>query len=138
MNLHKIVSGAISQVNPFLDGYVIKNQGYITANDGTRKPVLKHYPVKLQVQATDEDKLTNPSLQNIQGALREVWIYGNQTGIIRPDQKGGDLLIFDNKEWLIVQVKESWPDWTHVICVLQANAVYVEGYIAPITLIPAS
>jgi len=121
MNLHNIVAGAIANVNPFIDGWLSKNEGYTVNQDYSRTPSITTYPAKLQVQAATEDMLKFASSQSIQGTLRSVYLYGNWTASQRPDQFGGDIVKFDNKEWLIIQVLEHWPDWTHVLVVLQGN-----------------
>lgn len=121
MNLHKIVSASIGRVNPFIDGFIGKNEGYIINPDFSRTPNITYYPSKMQVQAVTEDQIQFTSHQGIQGVLRSVYLYGNWTGIVRQDNFGGDILKFNDKVWLITQVMESWLDWTHVIVVEQDN-----------------
>jgi hypothetical protein len=62
---------------------------------------------------------------NIQGVMRSVYLYGNIQGVVRVDQKGGDILQFPEttcgeiKNWKVVNVIETWEDWCHVIVTLQ-------------------
>lgn len=58
---------------------------------------------------------------NIQGILKSAYLNGNFNGVNRPDQKGGDILIVNGQQWLVVKVPELWPEWCRVIVNLQRS-----------------
>lgn len=70
--------------------------------------------VQGQVQALTGKDLKHPALQNVQGVLRGVYLFGNVQGVVRPDAKGGDKLVFPQmlggspQTWLIIAVLETW------------------------------
>ncbi len=121
MNLHGIVSGAISAINPLISATITPAvTGYTTNADGTQVPNYgTPVTAQVQVQALTTRDLAQLSALNIQGNLRKVWLNGNWNGIIRPEGKGGDLMTFNGQNWLIVQVIEQWPEWTSVAVSLQ-------------------
>lgn len=128
MNLHQIVRCAISRVNDDIAATYLKAKGYTTGASGKRVPTYDApLPVRVQVQpvtGTDIERLNNIG---IQGVLRKVYDYGNQCGIVRVDEKGGDLLQFPQvpgaevQNWKVVSVTETWPDWSAVIVALQTS-----------------
>lgn len=131
MNLHGTVRGAIQTVNPDIPGVFRSNQGYTTSAAGARTPMLTDTDVFLQVQALTAKELQHPDMLNVQGVKRAVYMFGNPQGVVRPDVKGGDTLLFpqvkggDWYTWLVVAVLETWtPDtrgWGKVGVVLQMN-----------------
>lgn len=126
MNLHALVRGAITAVNPDILGTWRKSTGATTAATGKRTPTFTDTPnVGLQVQAAAGDDLQHIDFMNQQGVYRKVYAYGDIEGIVRPDLKGGDLLLFAFngvvRNWLVVEVLETWqPDTTGWCCVLVA------------------
>lgn len=125
MEIRGIANGAISAINGNQNIVWQKNQGYDTDNAGHRVPRLTNLSVKAQIQAVSAQVLKHIDALNIQGVMRSVYIYGNIQGIVRPDQKGGDILQFPEvpggtiRNWLVVQVIETWASWGHVVVVLQ-------------------
>lgn len=120
MNLHSIVSGAIGTVNPHIPAQILASTGYGTNADGTRGPTYAA-PVDVMIQ---RQELTQADLKqvdnlNLQGVLAAIYVDGNWYGVNRPDGQGGDLIRFGGQEWLVVAVREMWPDWTKVIACLQ-------------------
>lgn len=82
-----------------------------------------------QIQALDNSDLKQLEGLNIQGAIRALYMYGNLAGVIRPDQRGGDLITIGppaipalQGQWLITKVLESWPAWTKCLVVKQGGA----------------
>ena len=122
MNLHAIASQKTAIVVPMLDITLRKNIGYVTHQDGSRQPLFNDYTGKAQIQALPTDQLTYLDSQGIQGTLKKVYLFGDWHGIDKSTQTGGDLLIFDGFEWLIVQVQEAWVGWCSVI-VTRQNAI---------------
>ncbi len=83
-------------------------------------------PVSVQVQM---QSLTYQDLQqldgvNIQGERRAMYLNGDWNGLVREDQKGGDLITLPNGTiWLVAQVLENWCDlngWVK-LCVTRQN-----------------
>jgi hypothetical protein len=193
MNLHQIVRGAITAVNPDEQLGVQISVGYTTAGSGTRSPkyatpgsftgaiagnvltvsavasgVLKvgqtitgpgvapgtvivalgtgtggagtylvsptgqtvgseamtsALTVPGQVQSMTFSDLHQVDSLNLQGIKRAIYLNGRIDGLVRKDNKGGDLITRPNGEiWLVVLVLEYWPDWCKVAVTLQNGA----------------
>lgn len=128
MNLHGIVSGAISVVNPFVFTTLKRSAGYTTAADGTRTPLFNDIPgISVQVQALTYSDLQHLDGLNIQGVRRAVYLNGAAMAVVRPLQAGGDLFVFpdctlpEGNTWLVAYVLESWPDWCKCALTLQMD-----------------
>lgn len=129
MNLHLAVRGVIPQVNPDIPATWKRNNGtYATSLDGNRTPGYDIIPVVIQVQAASGKDIERLNFLGIQGVFRKIYDYGNKQGIVRPDGKGGDFLLFPQvpgapvQSWKITNVNETWPDWSAVFVVLQNDA----------------
>jgi hypothetical protein len=127
MNLHGIVSGIISAVNPMTPATLQISTGSTTNAGGVRTPTYG-YPqqVSAQIQALTADDLRQLDGLNIQGTKRGIYLMGKLDGLVRVDGKGGDLITFPDgtvwpfgTTWLTVQVLEQWPDWCKVAATLQ-------------------
>ena len=127
MNLHGIVRGAITTVNPDIIATLRASTGSTIDDAGKRTATYTDSAARIQVQALAGKDLEHINDLNIQGVLRTVYLYGNYNGIIRADNKGGDLLIFplvpgaDDKVWMVVAVFETWPDWCKLAVWLQED-----------------
>lgn len=127
MNLHGIVRGAITTVNPDIVAPYLRSTGNTTDAAGEQAPTYAApVDVRIQVQALTGKDLQQINYLNIQGVLRAVYMYGNTQGIVRVDAKGGDMLRFPQvpgdpnvQDWLVVAVLETWPDWSKVAVWLQ-------------------
>jgi hypothetical protein len=126
MNLHSIVRGAITSVNPDTIGTWRESTGATISAGGRPVPAYTdHANVPLQVQALTSRDLKHLNYLSIQGVRRSVYMYGSAQGVSRPDAKGGDLLVFPEvpgtgaKTWLVAIVFETWPDWCRVGVTLQ-------------------
>lgn len=126
MNLHGIVAGAVAAVNPHITAQILASDGYTTSPDGTQVPqYLPATDIKIQSQALQYNDIVQLDGLNIQGERRAVYLPGDWNGVVRADQKGGDLLRFPDhkggpvRTWLVVLVLENWPDWTKVAVTLQ-------------------
>lgn len=108
-----IASGLLGDVNPLQDATLKICTGSITEDDGAATATYEEIPVQIEVQATTGGDLQ--LLQNIaqQADSRIVYMRGAAHALNRPLQTGGDLLLFDNAEWLVTQVLEQWgtDDW---------------------------
>ena len=128
MNLHGLVRGAITAVNPDLIIPWLVSTGSTTAAGGKQTPTYAA-PVNVgaQVQAVTGQDLKKYNFLQAQGIYRAVYMYGNVQGINRVAAKGGDLLKFAEvpggtvRTWLVRAVDETWPDWCRVIVSLQLD-----------------
>lgn len=122
MNLHGIVSGAVSAVNPLVDCTLQTSAGYTQAADFAQVPAYAtFYPVKCQIQALSARDLRQIDSINLQGTMRAIYLNGTIEGVNRAEIKGGDLFTFpDGSIWLVTQPLENWPDWSKV-AVTQQN-----------------
>lgn len=133
MNLHSIVRGAINTVNPEYLGTWRQSTGYTAGADFRPVPTYADHPnTPMQVQALSGRDLVHTEFISQQGVKRTVYAFGNVTGVVRPDNTGGDLLLFPENRggpvrvWLVTHVLETWtPDnagWCRVGVVLQTDA----------------
>jgi hypothetical protein len=130
MNLHAIASGVVAAVNPPIDAIVRISCGYDTASDGKRTPkYLPPVTVPAQLQSMTFGDLRQVEGLNLQGDKRGIYLYGNLNGIVRAENKGGDMITLawpgnalDGSEWLVAMVLEHWPDWCKVAVTLQKAA----------------
>jgi hypothetical protein len=127
VNLHGLAVGVISAVNPLEQIVVLRSTGQTTQPDGKRVPQYADpTPVFAQVQSLTADDLRQIDGLNLQGVKRAIYINGRTDGIIRRDQKGGDLVIrSDGVTWLNVHVLEYWPDWCKFVVTMQDDTVVV-------------
>ena len=124
MNLHAIASPLVAAVNPNVTGTLRDNQGYTTTAAGKREPVYGETTgVLMQVQALAGPELALVDGLNIQGVKRAVYLFGDVQGVVRPDAKGGDILLFSDRVWLVIAVLETWgvAEWCKVAVVLQES-----------------
>lgn len=129
MSLHDLASGVISAINPPDIGTIkVSNGTYTKAPDGTRKPgytVVDN--VELQVQALSYSDILMTASLNIQGERRAIYVRGKIDGLVRPANKGGDLIIIREGAnagvWLVATVLEYWADWCKLAVTLQNNPI---------------
>lgn len=124
MDLHSIAVGYVSAVNPVLLCQLQPSTGNTTAPDGTQTPSYgPAEPIYVQCQALTYNDLHQISGLNIQGTKLAMYIQGEWEGLVRSEQKGGDLITTPNGQiWLCVQVLENWyqsAGWTKLAAVLQ-------------------
>lgn len=126
MNLHAMVRGVITAINPDLTITLKHSSGYTTGSNG-KQVATYAAPVSgpAQIQALDAGALKHMNDLNIQGVMRKVYLYGNWVGVVRTDKTGGDVLSFAQipggtvEDWKIVTVFETWDTWCAVGVVLQ-------------------
>lgn len=129
MNLHSVVRGAITSLNPDVPALLERSAGYAAQPDGSRKPrYLQAQSVTIQVQPMSWGDIQHANFLNLKGVMRVVFGYGSTEGIVRPTEKGGDLLRFaayrgqQMSEWLTSQTLEVFDSgWSKVIVVMQAQ-----------------
>jgi hypothetical protein len=80
----------------------------------------------MQVQPLGWRDLQQLDGLNLQGTRRKIYIHGEIDGIVRSENKGGDLIVVASGvnvgTWLVAQVLEAWPDWCCVAVTLQNGA----------------
>ncbi len=131
MNLHGIVRGAITAVNPDVLGQWRESTGSTTGDDGRQFPsYTDHDDVRLQVQKLTAKELQHPALLSVQGVKRSVYMFGTVQGVSKPQAKGGDILKFPMIDggpalvWLVVTELEQWNpagSWSKVAVILQTD-----------------
>ena len=124
MNLHKIVTGVISAVNPQIVGTFQASSGNITGGSGKRTPsYAPPINVYMQVQPLSTGDIMKLDGLNLQGVMSKIYMNGRVDGAVRPEVKGGDLFTITsgvNKGvWLVNNVLEQWPDWACCAVTLQ-------------------
>ena len=127
MNLRSLANAATQTINPNIALTVYVSNGTYTINPATlrQEPVFTTYEAYGNVQALDGDDLGQMDYLNIQGTIRAVYIYGNVSGVIRPDSISSAQLEFfsnesgivKNRKWNVFKVIEAWPDWCKVAVV---------------------
>jgi hypothetical protein len=124
VNLHGIVSGHVSAVNPWVLVSIQRSTGYTTDSSGHRIPAYASPEyIKAQVQALQYNDIAQVDGLNIQGERRAMYLDGNWDGIQRADGKGGDIITMpDGTRWLVAMVLENWASvdgWVKVACTRQ-------------------
>lgn len=131
INLRAIVNQVTRSINPNVTAILLRNLGSAKKAGGVRIPQYGKSPIELQVQALSFSDLQLLDGLNIQGTRKAVYLTGAMFSVVRVDQKGGDLLIFENQlmpegtTWLCAHVLEQWQDgqsgasWAKVAITLQ-------------------
>ena len=120
MNLHSIVSGVISSINPMTDVTIQVSAGYTIAPDGKQVPAYTTLTgIKGQKQALSYGDIQRINGLNIQGVTEKMYLTGNFEGVFRALGKGGDLISFNGRTYLVNIVFERWPDWCCVGLTMQ-------------------
>ena len=121
MNLHQIVSGAVGTVNNFEQLSIQVSTGNSVGADGKQTPTYAA-PVTAygQVQPLQFRDIQQLDGLNLQGTRRKIYIDGHVYGLVRPANKGGDLITTPSGlVWLVAMVLEHWPAWTCCAVTLQ-------------------
>lgn len=114
MNLHSIVSGAISTVNPFISVTMKLFTGEVTDRFGHPQQSYDDQMVTGQLQPLSWKDLQQLDGLNITGVQKKFYVNGFYSATSRITQNGGDLMIIEGRTWLIKTVLEQWPDWCSV------------------------
>ena len=128
MNLHNLVVGAISAVNPQVWLQVWVSIGSVTNPDGIRVPAYAA-PRKVlgQVQPVSYKDIEQLDGLNLNGTRKSIYINGHVDGLVRVDKKGGDLISLPNGDlYLVAMIAEGWDTagWTRCLCALQDQPGY--------------
>lgn len=128
MNLHEIVRGAITTVNPDSVIAYVASTGSTVALGGRATPTFSaSVDVSAQIQPVGTGDIKKYNFLQTQGISRAVYLYGAVSGIDRIVARGGDLLRFPElqggtvRTWLVNAVDEQWPDWCRVVVTLQLD-----------------
>lgn len=132
LNLHAIVRGAITTVNPDTLAQYLASTGATGSVGGKRTPTYAAaVPLLIQVQPLSRGDTRHLEGLNIQGVGRSVFLYGNAQAVVRNLQIGGDLFQFPqfagqaNSTWLVVAADGPWNvpqgGWTKILVILQAE-----------------
>lgn len=127
MNLHQIVRGAVTAINPDVSGRVYISTGASTSASGKRVPTYDRYDdVPMQVQPLsmqDVGRLQQMDGLNVEGVMRAIYINGAPKGVDRVETKGGDVIHVLGHYWLVVAVLEPWDNagWSKVGVAKQVN-----------------
>lgn len=121
MNLHEIVRGAITSVNPDQRVILLPSAGQAQGEDYTPQALWgPAVSVSAQVQPVP-DKALRWLLQTRGNSIwRDCYLYGAVAGLERATARGGDMLYFEGYEWQVDQVLEAWSataGWTKVRCI---------------------
>jgi hypothetical protein len=126
MNLHGIVAPLVAAVNPTIYATIQVSAGETQNADFTRSPAFTTFTlVPIQVQALSYTDLQRIDGLTLQGVKRAIYVQGNIEGLVRADNRGGDLVVFPeypggpDQTWLVATVLEHWPDWVKIAATLQ-------------------
>lgn len=129
IDIRVAANAAIQSINPNIIGAFYASTGN-TINPLNRQQVPTYsnpVNVPMQVQAVTATDLKHIENLNLEGVVRSVHMFGNTQGVVRVNQQGGDLLYFREVPagtlhvWKVVNVRETWPTWCHVIVNLQTD-----------------
>lgn len=125
VNLRGIANSVTRAINPNVTAMLYRSTGSTKNADYSRTPNYSAQPIVLQVQALSFGDLRQVEGVNLQGTRRSIFVNGAVAGIIRPAQKGGDIVVFpptllpEGPVWLVAMVLEQWPDWAKFVITLQ-------------------
>lgn len=116
MNLHEIVRGVISAVNPDSKITILKCVGFEHQRGGINTPIYETIQTTAQVQPVSSDDLKFENNYYSSSSYRNFYMNGIYNGLNRRDGTGGDKIIWDGKTWFIDSNPEPWntAGWTKV------------------------
>lgn len=118
-------------MNPLLSVVVQISTGQsAVAPDGVVTPVYApNLPLIGQIQPITTRDMMQLDGVNLGGVHWKIYLNGEVDSIVRPEKKGGDLVIIPSGRhkgtWLVVQVLEQFPDWVCAAIVMQNTNVPV-------------
>ena len=123
MNLHAVVGPAIGVINPLIQVSIQISAGYSTDASGRRVPAYNPpFVATAQVQSLQYNDIMITDGLNLQGVRKKIFLSGRIDGLIRSENKGGDLITFpDSVVWKVAVITDEWPDWTGAILTLQGD-----------------
>lgn len=122
LNLHRLVRGPITRVNPDVPVELYVSTGSTTLK-GIRTPTFTQVALERgQVQDMRSEELHHLNALNVAGGMSKLYTYGRLSSVRRPDGMGGDLVRVAGEWWAVQHVLEWWQDWGSVTIVRQVNA----------------
>jgi hypothetical protein len=125
MGIFDLAGPAIDMVNPDETVQIQRSTGFTI---GAGRKQVPSYAAAIsgpaQIQALDNSDLRQIEGLNIQGEIRAIYLRGSLAGVVRPDSKGGDLVLRGanfSEVWLVVKVLETWPEWTKAVITRQLD-----------------
>ena len=124
MNLHALVQNCVGVVNPNVPATLQVSIGNTVNTDGKQTPGYAA-PVNIfvQMQALQYNDIQQISSLQIQGLRQAMYITGDWLGLVRADNKGGDIITLpDGSVWKVAMVLERWyvsAGWCKIAAVLQ-------------------
>jgi hypothetical protein len=123
INIRGAANQIIQPINPNIQAVLKESVGYKTdVRTGKRFPSYRQKDVTIQRQPlSGKEVMLIDGLEWQGGSFMAVHMYGNYEGLNRQAGTGADVLIFpqyngaDSREWLIIQVMESWPTWCRLL-----------------------
>lgn len=129
INVRGIANASIQTVNPNIGADYLASTGSVLNAAGKPTPTYAAVAaVQIQAQAAKSKDLEHVNNLNMQSIYKNVRMWGNTQGVVRPDAKGGDLLKFPNvpggpiKVWKVEAVLETWPAWCSLVVCMQTDA----------------
>jgi len=126
MSLRSIANSVTTAINPNITGTWKRSTGYTIDADYKQVPSYEAYSnLPIQVQELTQADIQLMDGLNIQGVMKVVYINELPLGVVRTLGQGGDVLQFPLfgetiiQDWLVVKVKEQYPNWASVIVCLQ-------------------
>jgi hypothetical protein len=110
MNLHAVAGPIVSAVNPTVTASYQQSNGYSTSPSGKQVPAyFAAVSIQVQLQALTYKDLVQIDGLNLNGQAHGMYVSGDIQGIVRQQNKGGDLITLpDGSVWLVVHVLENW------------------------------
>jgi hypothetical protein len=124
-NLRALANSHTGFVNPNVKASLSISDGYSTSSDGSRIPryIIPSLNVIAQVQDLSQSDVLHLDALNIQGVNVVIYLNGEADGIVRRENKGGDLISvlegISKGPYLTTQISEQWQQWVRVIATLQ-------------------
>lgn len=125
MNLNAIANGVIRAVSPNILLQIQVNTGNTTSPDGTRVPTYApHVCAYGQVQPLSYREIQQADSLNLGGTRKTIYINSFVDGLLRPENKGGDLIqVMEGPDaglYLVANIDEAWVNgWCKAICTVQ-------------------
>lgn len=125
MNLHEIVSNAISSINPF-QSVTITPRGSYSVNDYGETIVAEEtaYTIMADVQPVSSEDIKFVNNYNQSTIYKAFWVSANTFGVNRPMARAGDKVECNGNIYYVTSMPEDWYEtvgWSHFIGALQLN-----------------
>lgn len=125
MNLNRIANSVIVAVSPNVLLSIQVSTGNTVQADGTPVPTYAAPAAAYgQVQPLSFRDMQQMDAMTLQGTRKAIYINGFVDGLVRPTNKGGDLITVlggpDAGLYLVAQIEETWVNgWCKSLCTLQ-------------------